>query len=147
TSRPGPVLGPTAVRTSVTEVAEPSNIGILVPRFAVMNSAADRSAARRFNATVNNSPRWTRRNPRFQLGSHWAVMAPMAAKITPIRVVATSASRRVNPATLERRCRYKRFIGLADVAGERSRIRRPLRKGSVHAPQRFVESMASWGQD
>src|SRR5215470_16562018 len=105
TSRPGSVLGPTADRTSVTADAEPSNSGILVARFGVMNSAADRSAASRFNATVNSSLRWTRMNPRYQLGSHWAVMAPMAAKIIPIKVVATSASRRVNPATSDRLCR------------------------------------------
>ncbi|HWN51225.1 MAG TPA: hypothetical protein VNO18_15650 [Xanthobacteraceae bacterium] len=52
-------MGPTADRTSVTAEAEPSKIGSLVPRFGVMNSAADRSAARRFNATVNSSLRWT----------------------------------------------------------------------------------------
>src|SRR5262249_1248771 len=55
TSRPGAVLGPTADRTSVTADAVPSKIGNWDPRFGVMNSDADRSAARRSKATANSS--------------------------------------------------------------------------------------------
>src|SRR5260370_550953 len=44
-------------------------------------------------------------NPRFQLGSHWAVIPPMAASTIAIKVVAMSASRRGNPATPDRRHR------------------------------------------
>src|SRR5215468_9435256 len=57
TSRPGSVLGPTADRTSVTLDAPPSKIGSLDPRLGVMDSAADRSAARRLSATANSSLR------------------------------------------------------------------------------------------
>src|ERR1044072_3046642 len=44
-SRPGRVLGPTAVRTKVTDNSAPSNSGALAAAFRGIISATDRSAA------------------------------------------------------------------------------------------------------
>ena len=72
---------------------------------AVTNSAAARSATMRSSPTASVSVRCTRSKPRFQFGSHCAVTVAIAARIAPIRAVASSASTSVKPAMRAARAR------------------------------------------
>ena len=63
------------------------------------------------------SVRCTRAKPRFQFGSHCAVTVAIAARITPIRAVASSASTSVKPAM--RAARLHGLIRSASGAGAR----------------------------
>jgi hypothetical protein len=102
-SRPGRVFGPTALRRNVTDSSVPSNTGVRIVALAEMNSAAATSATMRSSPAASVSARCTRAKPRFQFGSHCAVMVVSAARITPISAVASSASTSVKPAMLARR--------------------------------------------
>ena len=111
-SRPGRALGPTAVRTRVTENSVPSNSGVLVSRFGVMNSDAPRSAMSWSSAILTSSLRCARAIPRFQLGSHCDVIEARAASTTPIKAIAIRASISVKPEHLSRRVRKPRIMGI-----------------------------------
>ena len=117
-SRPGRVFGPSAVRRNVTDSSVPSNTGWRILAPAVTNSAAAMSATIRSSPSASSSTRCTRSKLRFQFGSHCAVTVAMAARITPISAVASSASTSVKPAMRLRRF-ARVFIGLAPGADGR----------------------------
>src|SRR5262245_58598408 len=91
-------LGPMAVRTSMTESSAPSNSGIASPRPGVTKAAEERSATTRWSPSASCSLAWARAKPRFQLGSHCAVIVASAARIAPMSAVAMRTSISVNPA-------------------------------------------------
>ena len=118
TSNPGPVFGPNAVRTNVTDSSEPSNNGWRSRRLAGTYSAAARSAPIRCNAMPISSLRWMRSKPRFQFGSHCAVRLASAESTSPINANDTRVSISVKPPSPARGFAGKPLISAAPASGE-----------------------------